>query len=791
MNGIRKIPLAVALALGAGQAWALGLGAIEVRSALNEPLEAEILLTSADAEELASLQVKLASPEDFQRVGLARGLVTVPLEFAVGRNARGQPVIKLSSKAPVRDPFLSILIDAQWTGGRMLREYTLLLDPPLTAPAVRGTVAATPARVPEAPPSRVERLQDDRPPVERAPAERPRPVTEPSRPAVAPAPEAPRPAPPAYAGEEYGPVAEGETLWVIARNTRPDEGISVNQMMMALYQANPQAFINNNINLLRRGAILRIPGADEVRAISSAEAAQLVARQHEQWREARADRPLPRIEPADPVPTRPAPRPEPSRPAEDRLALLPPADERRRDPGESRPGVSVDAAEVEGLRADLQLSRENLAAAEQELRELRGRVRDLESLQSRSERLIELKDAELAELQRRLAELQAQLEAAGVESLAEVPAPGAEPGPDSLEPAPETPAAEVAETVEAARPGDPFVLLDPPREAAETERPAPRPRERAQPAPAPTPAPPPPPPPAEPWYTSPYVLGGIAVVMAVLLAVVARRRRGSQEARSGSSLASRLVTASAGGATPAAAANADPAEALQAAVNADPSNLDAHLALLRYRFEQGDAEGFEADAETMSGFVTDTSGPEWDEVRMMGAEIAPEHPLFRDTSPQSPVAPEPDFAEDFDFGDSAGAQATAQDEAAPDRGGAEAFAIDLGGAEEIAIESEAGDFEPTFEPGPRDEEPQPVVDTYSTQRIAAIDLEHAVGDGPRDEGLSLDSGGDDAVATKLDLAREYLDLGDPEGARSLLEEVLKEGSSAQKAEAQRLMVQIR
>jgi pilus assembly protein FimV len=787
MNGIRKIPLAVALALGAGQAWALGLGPLEVRSALNEPLNAEILLTAADAEEIASLKVQLASPEDFERVGLRRGLVTVPLEFSVGRNERGQPIIKLTSTTPVRDPFLTVLIDAQWTGGRMLREYTMLLDPPLTAPAVRGTAAAAPARVPETVPSRVEPLPD----------EPRRPVTEPSRPAVTPSDPA-RPAVPTYAADEYGPVAEGETLWVIARNTRPGDDVDVNQMMIALHQANPGAFINNNINLLRRGAILRIPSADDVRALSRAEAAQMVARQNEQWREARGERPLPRIEPSEPAPVAAAPRREPPPRTEDRLALLPPADDSRPDAGETRPGVRAESVEIEGLRADLARTRESLSASEQELREMRSRVRDLESLQSNRERMIELKDAEIATLQQRLAQLQARIEE---ETLVE-------PALDDLlarvEPEPalplETPDDEAA-PVTPAEADDPLALFDPPSEAAAPvrptiERPAPVEPAATEPAvpatpvrPAPTPA---------PWYSSPYVLGGAVVLMAALVALVARRRRGSTVAvesapRGSGSLASRLVAASATG----GAAEADQLDALQAMVDRDPSKLSSHLALLRHRFEQGDAEGFEADAETMSGYVTDTDAPEWDEVRMMGAELAPDHPLFRDTAAGGMSSSEPDFADEFNFGE---AELDLPASAAPADTGyvePEPYSINLG---DVGAKSDSrsvptdDEFEPTFEPGQVGAEAQDELsDTYSTQRFASVDVEEALAGSPDgdDRGLSLDGGSDDAVATKLDLAREYLDLGDPEGARGLLEEVLKEGSSAQKAEAQRLMVQIR
>lgn len=808
MNGIRKIPLAVALALGAGQVWALGLGPVEVKSALNEPLNAEILLTAAEAEEIATLRVQLASPEDFQRVGLQRGQLTVPLEFTVGRNDRGQPVIKLTSKAPVRDPFLNVLIDAQWAGGRMLREYTMLLDPPLTAPAVRGTVAAAPVRVPEPQPTRVEPLPEE--PRPEVPAERPRPVTEPSRPAAAPAAapgaapvvEAPRPSAPSYSSDEYGPIAEGETLWVIASNTRSDGDISVNQMMMALFQANPSAFINNNINLVRRGAILRIPAADEVRALSNAEASQLVARHHDQWRDSRGERALPRLEPSDATPLASTPRRETTPRDDDRLALLPPGDQRSPDAGETRPGVLNDSVEVEGLRADLTRSRESLSAAEMEVRELRDRVRELEGLQSNQERLLSLKDGELADLQRRLAELRAQGEDVSDLSLDAFGDPPADTDLTAVDSTDD----EEAPYTSPQDASDPFVLLDP--EVEQTPRdtlpadPVETPVEERPAATEPVAAPPvlPPRPAPTPWYSSPWMLGGAAVLMAVVLALVARKRRSttSDAPRSGGNLASRLVAASGTGAAASAgdASQEDLLEELQAVVADNPSDLSAHLALLRHRYEQGDGLNFEADAETMSGYVTDTAAPEWDEVRMMGAEIAPEHPLFRDTSATGMGDGEPDFAEAFDFSDvdlEGSSPGTVHDDVTPGP-----FSIDLGDSPDRSTTSAGDDmpadedFEADFEPrAARGSAAEGAAADYSTQQFESVDIENALSDSGGGGDLSLDGGGEDAVGTKLDLAREYLDLGDPEGARSLLEEVLKEGSSAQKAEAQRLMVQLR
>ncbi len=178
MKRLMKSSLAVALALATGQVAALGLGPIQVKSGLNQPLVAEIPVTTDSPAEANDLRVGMASEEDFQRVGLNRARVGMPLDFAVGSNGRGQTVIKVTTKDAVREPFLDFLIEVNWTKGKVLREYTVLLDPPVTAPAV--VTSSRPAA---------------------APAPRPRPV-------VAPRPVEPRPA----AAAPSAPVAAKPAL---------------------------------------------------------------------------------------------------------------------------------------------------------------------------------------------------------------------------------------------------------------------------------------------------------------------------------------------------------------------------------------------------------------------------------------------------------------------------------------------------------------------------------------------------------------------------------------------------
>jgi pilus assembly protein FimV len=246
------IPLLTGLVPLAGHA--LGLGEIELRSALNQPFAADIPLALDPSDDPAAVQVRLAPPETFARFGLDRPAFLADLRFAVDAGA-GSPVIRVASGRPVSEPFVSILVEVTWPKGRLLREYTVLLDPPaFAAPAVPPVAAPAAGLAPRV--------------VERAPA-------------PAPPPAVPPPAAAGDDGSTYGPVQPNETLWVIASRVRPDAAVTVNQAMLALFRANPEAFAGN-INRLRAGAILRVPAAGEMAAISGADAE--VRAQMASWR---------------------------------------------------------------------------------------------------------------------------------------------------------------------------------------------------------------------------------------------------------------------------------------------------------------------------------------------------------------------------------------------------------------------------------------------------------------------------------------------------------------------------
>ncbi len=242
-------------------AMAVGLGPVEVDTHLNEPLRAEIPLLSMGSVASDEIEVSLASPEEFARVGIDRPGVLTQLTFEIAGGDAG-PVVRVTSEEPVTEPFLSFLVRVSWPQGRLLREYTVLLDPPVTAPAA----APRPEQGPSQAVRRDEPAEAAAPAAEEPATREPAPARPSERATGQPGPDA-RPS-----GGTYGPVASGDTLWNIANRTRPDNSISINQMMLALLRTNPDAFFRDNINALQRGAVLRVPDRSEIERMGAAEA---------------------------------------------------------------------------------------------------------------------------------------------------------------------------------------------------------------------------------------------------------------------------------------------------------------------------------------------------------------------------------------------------------------------------------------------------------------------------------------------------------------------------------------
>lgn len=249
--------LLIAGAVFTNLASAVGLGEIKLNSALNQPLNAEIKLLNTGDLSKNELLPNLASHEDFARAGVERVFFLTGLKFDIKFKSDGDVIINMTSDKIVREPFLNFLVEIHWPNGRILREYTLLLDPPLFA---------------EAPPA----------PIRQAAV-----ATTPNRAQPRPAP-APRSTPSTTRGGDKVVIKKNDTLWGIARDNRPDSDLSIRQTMLAIQRENPHAFINDNINLIRAGQVLRVPSASEIRSVSSGEAFAEARRQNQEWREKQA-----------------------------------------------------------------------------------------------------------------------------------------------------------------------------------------------------------------------------------------------------------------------------------------------------------------------------------------------------------------------------------------------------------------------------------------------------------------------------------------------------------------------
>ena len=385
---------ALLLATLSAQVFALGLGDIDMRSALNQPMDAVIELTSATAADIDDINVSLASLDDHSRAGLFKAAILADFRFTIEKNAAGMPVVRIRSDSLVREPYLEFMLELDWSRGRLLRQYTVLVDPPVIMPA-------TPA-VPVAP---VTRQAAPAPrPVTRPPVAEPvrQPVAAPTTVDVAPAPET----------GDYGPIRRSETLWSIAEQIRPDREISIEQVMLALQRANPHAFEGNNINRLRRGVTLTVPSRDDILSMTSRAARAESQRQFKEWKTARARPAAPAAEAAPEAEASAAEQAEVEASAagavdemqgESRLQLVAP--ETDAVSGDALPGVPATGDAVSGekeIQQQLALATEEVVAERAQSRELQSRVGELEEQITTMKRLLELKDDELARLQQTL-----------------------------------------------------------------------------------------------------------------------------------------------------------------------------------------------------------------------------------------------------------------------------------------------------------------------------------------------------------------------------------------------------
>jgi len=870
----------LALAIPAA-ACAAGLGRLTVLSPLGQPLNAEIEIVALRPGEEDTLSARIAPLEAFEAAGIEPSSVLNTVRFAIERRD-GRRVLRVTTLQPVNEPFVELLVELQSQHGRLVREYTFLLDPAeykardtlAAAPAPKPAAPAQPAAPPPLEPAKpapeveakpVEPAAPAPPPLAAAPAaepEKPAPAAEPEKPAAAAEPEKPAPAvevvkepakdepakaepQPLLADEpSVYEVVKGDTLGKIAADKLPP-GITLNQMLVAIYRANQDAFIRENINLVRAGRILNIPSADEIGTIDAEEANRVVRAHMAEFREYRArlaaapavaDASSAQREASGPIEAKPqAPKPAS---AQDQVRLS------KLDP--QKPSAAATAA----ARGD------DLAARDRALKEAQSRVSDLEKNVADLQKLLELKNQQLAELEKRAA----------------AKPPAAAPAAPAPAPAP----APAAKAPEAPKPAAPA-----PAPVAQAPAAAPKPAAPVQPAkPAPKKAAPPPPEPSliDEFLENPVALAGLAGVLVLLLAYAwwAWRKKKTAQAKFQDSVigaaaagagmsepslgsAAAAGSQSAGGAPAAAMAgeevdpiaesdvymaygrDAQAEEILKEALQKNSNRVAVHAKLLEIYAKRRDTKAFEQSAAKLKS-LTSGAGPEWEKAAALGKSIDPNNGLYAgaavaaaavaavEASMPSGSAPALDFdiggatqasaavpdfsldvptskaesAIDFDISgvttkkDAASEQTAVPTTRAPDKDVALDFNLDLGtpaapeAKPEPAAAAPAADAGLSFDlnldiGGDKKAEPAPAAAAAPVADFSGISLDLGSSGGAAPAGTDPKW---QEIATKLDLAKAYEEMGDKDGARELLNEVMKDGDPAQKGQAQQLLVKL-
>ncbi len=888
-----------------------GLGKLTVLSALGQPLSAEIEIVSLQAGEEDSLAARFAPSEAYRQAGIETNPVLIGVRFAIDRR-NGRPFIRLASNAPINEPFLNVLVELSWNSGRLVREYTFLLDPP----EYKGPQPVAPA-----------------------PATRPAPAVSAPIPAPRAVQERPiPPAAPASTAKSQGTyeVKKGDTLAKIATQTNPG-GVSLQQMLVALYRANPDAFIGNNINRLRAGRILNVPDRDAAGSVDQEDARRLVTAQGQDFRAYQSKL-------AGAVAAAPAESAAAQRSASGRVT--PKADEPAA--AEQKDQLKLSKADPAGTGARSQAARgDNAAAREKALKESESRVAELEKNVQDLRKLLELKNQSLAELEKKggakpaavpipVAPAATPVPAPAPKPAVEpskaapvpvpapttTPAPGTPPAP-ALAPAPAVkPAAEAPKAPDASKPGPEAAkapeAAKPAAEAAkapEAAKPAAEaakaPSDAAKPpvappaakpaAEAPKPkvvAPPPPPPPAsliDEFLDNPFALAGLAAVLLLLVGYGwwAWKRKKSEQSKfqdsvmgasPADSLGASSVFSGAGaqnvdtGAAVSQASVSDSSvgtidadevdpiaeadvymaygrdtqaeEILKDALGKDPNRLAIHSKLLEIYAARRDVQNLEQTAMKVKE-ITGGEGEDWDKAIVLGRTADPSNTLYGG-DPEATMMLRPAAgsaaaaAPTLDFDLDAAAPAATPDIALEADTKAESAAasvdFDLGAGDVPTQPSAKAEEQSDFSPGSTiimdskdvqsagggldfdlgmDEPakpaetatisaPAPKVDAGGLDFNLDLDSDKTVmmPSAPKAadvdlSAISFDLGTPDAsapgaegdprwqeVATKLDLAKAYEEMGDKDGARDLLNEVAKEGDDAQQNQARQLLAKL-
>jgi pilus assembly protein FimV len=939
--------LAFACAFAPSLACAAGLGKISVQSALGQPLRAEIEVVSLQAGEADSLTAKLAPVAAFRQADIEFNGVLQYVKFDVERRPGGRYVVLVSSTQPVNEPYIDMLVEMNWASGKLLREYTFLLDPPEYRPptlAAAKTPSAPVAAEPSAP-----RAQPSPPsiassaaaaPAEPAPAASPQPSPTEAQPApqaeqaepagaepsaeattsVQPVPEAVKPpeerelvSEPPKSTVTYE-VKRGDTLAKIALRNKVD-GVTLQQMLVALFRANQEAFMGDNMNRLRAGKIITLPGKEQMAAVGAQDARRFVGAQMADFADYRRSLGLA-------VAEAPA-RGDAGRQTSGKIAAAPeqqPAPPKEPAKDQLRLAAADDAKR--GGKAAATAAADDAAAKDKALKEANERVAMLEKNVADMQKLLALKSGAGAQAQQ-------QAEAAKAASStppakaptptspaqAAAPAPAAKAAPETAVKAPATPAAPAkapeaapkAAPAQVAQATPPAAAPKAPEAAKAPEAPKATPVAAAKTA-APSPKAAPAPDLFDELLANEYTLPGSAGLVVVLLGYAAyawrkkkREASAATELTGASSSDANSVFGTSGGQNidtgssafqsdfsqsgigkidteeidPIAEADvymaygrdAQAEEILKEALAKDSNRQAIRLKLLEIYANRKDTRAFQQAAGELQS-ATGGQGPEWEKAVGLGRGIDPQNPMYgggasRDaavpdraaTPAAAPVMPDlvlptteaPAPALDFNLDLGGGTAASAQPDIALDAAPASApaasggldFDLGLGGDRPA---DEKSDFSPSgtliidapltpaapelaadaplnFDlelPGTTASTPAPSASAAAPAAAAdgmiEFDLSGLPGAAPQAQPepakapaldlseISLDIGAEPAVAaggapdarwqevaTKLDLAKAYDEMGDKDGARELLKEVVKEGDTAQQQRAQNML----
>lgn len=394
---IRKLAIALSL-LGvcfAGFVQALGLGEATVKSALNQPLNAEIELVNTAGLSINEILPGLATREEFQRANVDRVYFLSDLRFEVKTNAQGKAVIVLTSKKPVREPFLNFLVELIWPSGRLLREYALLIDPPLFTENT-PVQASAPVRSSSTSGDVLSLPQDS--------GVKKRSILDTSN---------------SIQSGTYGPTTASDTLWEIAIKARPNRSVSPQQVMLAIQDLNPDAFMDGNINKMKAGQVLRLPSLEQIKQRDQYQAIQVVIAQNE----AHLGKKSPSVAQGSKAQSAPAKPKAAVAASGDELKLVVADESKSGFTDSANSGQSNEA----GVDNKLAVTLEKLDKASIENKELNSKVGDLEEQLATLQRLLTLKNDQLAAMQSQmrdveLAQLQAQSEQTGAQSVESLPA---------------------------------------------------------------------------------------------------------------------------------------------------------------------------------------------------------------------------------------------------------------------------------------------------------------------------------------------------------------------------------